>query len=230
MLTDEDDVPVWRANYEAFGKASISADPDGSIPTVDPGITFNIRFPGQYYDAESGLHYNRFRYYEASVGRYISGDPIGQRGGLNLYSYVFNDPINRLDPLGLDPPTPHTDPRTFDDDREIIEDMGGGDAVDFAEKSFGGLGGAASCEVEFSSCRGECAANSGDSGSPTMADCQKQLNDCLRKKRDDDKDPLSATPEGDASRESGSRNAVTKYSRGRGKKVDTTSPESSQQP
>ena len=44
-----------------------------------------IRFPGQYYDAETGLHYNRFRYYDPSIGRYISADPIGQAGGVNVY-------------------------------------------------------------------------------------------------------------------------------------------------
>jgi len=68
----------WRASYEAFGRAHVSTDPDGSSVTPDPQIQFNLRFPGQYFDAESGLHYNRFRYYDASTGRYISADPIGQ--------------------------------------------------------------------------------------------------------------------------------------------------------
>jgi RHS repeat-associated protein len=62
-----------------------------------------IRFPGQYYDAETGLHYNRFRYYDPSIGRYVSADPIGQiaSGDPNLYAYVWNDPINYIDPSGL---------------------------------------------------------------------------------------------------------------------------------
>jgi RHS repeat-associated protein len=101
MLTDEDDVPVWRASYEAFGKASISADPDGSIPTANPNITFNVRFPGQYYDAESGLHYNRYRYYDPSIGRYISADPIGQFSGANLFRYAGSNPLRFSDFLGL---------------------------------------------------------------------------------------------------------------------------------
>lgn len=59
-----------------------------------------LRFQGQYYDEESGLHYNRCRYYEPESGRYISADPIGLAGGINLYSYGPN-PQSWVDPLGL---------------------------------------------------------------------------------------------------------------------------------
>jgi RHS repeat-associated protein len=67
---------------------------------------FNIRFPGQYFDAETGLHYNRFRYYDPEVGRYVSADPIGQAGAgdENLYRYVWNNPSNLADLLGLGGP------------------------------------------------------------------------------------------------------------------------------
>lgn len=61
----------------------------------------NIRFPGQYYDAETGLHYNRFRYYDPEVGRYVSADPIGQLGGVNVFSYARNSPLSLIDPFGL---------------------------------------------------------------------------------------------------------------------------------
>ncbi len=63
-------------------------------------ITNNIRFQGQYFDEETGLHYNRYRYYSPYVGRFISKDPIGLLGGSNVYAYAPN-PIDWVDPLGL---------------------------------------------------------------------------------------------------------------------------------
>jgi len=83
---------VWSARYDGFGHAQID------IAKIDNPL----RFPGQYYDNETGLHYNRFRYFSTRLGRYWSVDPLGLRGGEhNLYTYVGNDPINRVDPLGL---------------------------------------------------------------------------------------------------------------------------------
>jgi RHS repeat-associated protein len=60
-----------------------------------------IVFAGQYYDSETGLHYNYFRYYDPKLGRYLRADPIGLDGGTNIYSYVSNDPVNTVDPWGL---------------------------------------------------------------------------------------------------------------------------------
>jgi len=100
MLTDANETVVWRAAYEAFGQAEVDENPDGDGTSV----TFKIRFPGQYFDAETGLHYNRFRYYDPGIGRYISADPIGQAGGINLYPYAALNPTNEIDPLGLVPP------------------------------------------------------------------------------------------------------------------------------
>jgi len=57
--------------------------------------------PGQYYDQETGLHYNYFRYYESSTGRYLTSDPIGLVSDLNTYAYVANNPVLWIDPLGL---------------------------------------------------------------------------------------------------------------------------------
>jgi RHS repeat-associated protein len=59
-----------------------------------------IRFQGQYHDHETGLHYNRYRYYDPGVGRFISKDPISYEGGINIYQYAPN-PMGWVDPLGL---------------------------------------------------------------------------------------------------------------------------------
>jgi RHS repeat-associated protein len=63
-------------------------------------VTYNLRFPGQYYQAETGLHYNYFRDYDPQTGRYLQSDPIGLRAGINTYSYVSNDPLGLVDPFG----------------------------------------------------------------------------------------------------------------------------------
>jgi RHS repeat-associated protein len=92
-MTNASGVVVWSATYDAFGKA-----------TVDVGATVanNLRFPGQYWDEETGLHYNFHRYYDSNMGRYASEDPIGLSGGdNNLFVYVWNKPIRGYDPWGL---------------------------------------------------------------------------------------------------------------------------------
>ena len=70
---------------------------EGGIP-----FTLNVRLPGQYYDFETGLHYNYFRTYDPATGRYLEADPIGQAGGLNPYEYALNNPLSFVDALGLD--------------------------------------------------------------------------------------------------------------------------------
>lgn len=91
-LTDVIGEIVWEASYEAFGKADI--DPNSTI-------TNNLRFPGQYFDEETGLHWNWMRYFDPGVGRYLENDPLGLKGGINLFAYVQNRPINLIDPWGL---------------------------------------------------------------------------------------------------------------------------------
>ncbi|MBK9584882.1 MAG: RHS repeat protein [Alphaproteobacteria bacterium] len=85
---------VWTWDAGAFGKET----PTGSA-------TLNLRFPGQYYDSESTLHYNWNRYYNPATGRFISSDPIGLAGGLNPYAYSSLNPLLLIDPLGLRPLT-----------------------------------------------------------------------------------------------------------------------------
>jgi RHS repeat-associated protein len=78
-----------------------STDPFGAnLPSVQT-VVYNPRFPGQYYDAESGLHYNHHRTYDPSLGRYVQPDPIGLAGGKNPFNYANQNPLNAVDPDGL---------------------------------------------------------------------------------------------------------------------------------
>jgi RHS repeat-associated protein len=93
------DTIVWKWDYfaSAFGENAPNQDP-GNTGTA---FTFNLRFPGQYFDAETGLNYNYFRDYEPGTGRYVESDPIGLNGGLNSYRYAYANPSGYLDQYGL---------------------------------------------------------------------------------------------------------------------------------
>ncbi|HCE6417791.1 TPA: RHS repeat protein, partial [Pseudomonas aeruginosa] len=92
LATDANGQIAWQWQSDAFGRGEALSQGSTQV---------NLRFPGQYYDAESGLHYNYFRDYDPETGRYVESDPIGLAGGLNTFSYVYGNPVNLIDPNGL---------------------------------------------------------------------------------------------------------------------------------
>lgn len=109
LVVDERNKPVWQWPYSAFGNnepigwlTGSSGKEPSTLKAVKPLIELNLRFPGQYADAETGLAYNLHRSYLASQGRYTQSDPIGLAGGLNGYLYAEANPLSFTDPLGLD--------------------------------------------------------------------------------------------------------------------------------
>ncbi|MDD2024133.1 RHS domain-containing protein, partial [Pseudomonas putida] len=89
-LTDSEGEIVWQATYRSWGAVE-------QLPVSK--VEQNLRFQGQYFDQETGLHYNTFRYYDCELGRFVTQDPIGLDGGFNLYRYV-SSPFTGVDPWG----------------------------------------------------------------------------------------------------------------------------------
>ncbi|MFI8615999.1 RHS repeat-associated core domain-containing protein [Acidovorax sp. NPDC077693] len=109
-LTQEDGQVAWQWEYSAFGDeapttaatrfTSAKTNPTTGSTAV-PLVQYNLRYPGQYFDEESGLHYNHFRSYDSKVGRYTQADPIGLEGGWNRFGYVDANPLSYMDSMGL---------------------------------------------------------------------------------------------------------------------------------
>lgn len=91
VVTDKNQNVVWKGEYTPFGE----------VKEVVNTLEQNVRFPGQYFDQETGLHYNYFRDYDTSIGRYLQSDPIGLEGGINTYAYALGNPIMNIDFFGL---------------------------------------------------------------------------------------------------------------------------------
>ncbi|HFX1364046.1 TPA: RHS repeat domain-containing protein, partial [Pseudomonas aeruginosa] len=94
LATDASGQIAWQWQSDAFGRGEALSQGSTQV---------NLRFPGQYYDAESGLHYNYFRDYDPETGRYVESDPIGLAGGFNTFAYVGGNPLSFADTLGLHP-------------------------------------------------------------------------------------------------------------------------------
>ncbi|TAL40201.1 MAG: hypothetical protein EPN97_00550 [Alphaproteobacteria bacterium] len=106
-MTDERQQIVWNRVSKPFGETF----------SIAGTASLNLRFPGQYHDAESGLDYNYFRTYSPALGRYTQSDPIGLMGGINTYAYVGQNPVNWADPAGL------CDPKNLQRCQQLLLDM-----------------------------------------------------------------------------------------------------------
>jgi RHS repeat-associated protein len=102
LVADATGTTVWRWDQqEPFGNNPADENPSG-LGAFD----LPLRLPGQYFDKETNLHYNYFRDYDPSIGRYAESDPLGLRGGLNTYTYVNSQPLTSTDSEGLQAWTP----------------------------------------------------------------------------------------------------------------------------
>ena len=164
---------VWSGRYSSFGKAEI--DPSSAI-------TNNLRFPGQYSDSETELHYNYFRYYATMTGRYLRTDPFGLWGDIALFVYADSNPANIIDNLGL----------VSDKYAKYIRRHGNycgpgycggkeipqGGKCDYSTTATDSLD---SCCKKHDKCYEDSNVTSGDESDCKKLKCDKDLLDCLGK-------------------------------------------------
>ena len=105
-VTNSAGTVIWSWAYQG--------NPFGELaPTSTTGYALNLRYPGQYYDAESGTNYNVYRNYEPAIGRYQQSDPLGLAGGMSTYAYVGGNPLTNVDPYGLESPSVEPSPQAM---------------------------------------------------------------------------------------------------------------------
>ncbi len=133
MMTDANKSIVWQADYNPFG----------GVYSITGSATNNLRFPGQYFLMEDGLHYNWYRHYDPTLGRYIQPDPLGFVNGPTLYAYAKSAPLTEVDPDGLQvaipvpgPPFTPVPPGAFDEWRKHAE-AGIGGLLNFCRRMIG---------------------------------------------------------------------------------------------
>lgn len=107
-LTNQQGQVTWQWLVTGFGEVPPTTGAQGfaqsgSSQSYSEQVTFDLRYPGQQWDEETGLAYNLHRYYDAATGRYVQADPIGLEGGFNRFGYVNGDPLRQVDPRGLCP-------------------------------------------------------------------------------------------------------------------------------
>ena len=113
-MHDRQGQQVWAAELDSYGRVRWQ---EGET------LTCPFRYQGQYEDIETGLYYNRFRYYDPEAGQYISQDPIRLGGGWAIYGYVL-DPSTSIDPFGLAKQCPpNGSPKTFTSDDPYVADL-----------------------------------------------------------------------------------------------------------
>ncbi len=201
-LTDSTQAVAWSALYQPFGSTGITAT--GTLTTQ------SLRFPGQEFDAETGLYHNGFRDYAPGLTRYVESDPIGLAGGMNTYLYVGNNPLIYVDPFGLDktywfnpsgwlygPINGNWGGKCWSGGQQSCSDgIGNAPPTDSGDLCY------MHHDLCYDACDKSCPAN-GDTSAQCAQSCDAQLEQCLNNLSDDPKKwpmpPLAGTEKDSAS-------------------------------